>query len=149
MNPPSTREPFSDSDRFQRKDFLTRLINQNDSCQLASLHRQHPNGCFLHKHLPCTHRLLECHTFLALTKPNPSIAQAIQLELKLCDSTSARYASSEGGHLNVIIIVKPLHPIHLLLFLPYLLLVIRTHPNYPLFPLLPLNPLYLHILSPT
>ena len=100
MNPPSTREPFSDSDRLafiQRKDFITRLINQNDSCQLASLHRQHPNGCFLHKHPPCSHRLLECRTFLALANPNPSIVQAIQRELKSSNSTSARYASSEGG----------------------------------------------------
>jgi len=150
MNPLSTHLPFSDSDRLafiQRKDFLTRLINQNDSCQLASLHRRHRNGCFLYKHLPCTHRLLKCRSFLALTKPNPSIAQAIQRELKSSDSLAMLLV--KWGHLNLIIIVKPLHPIHLLLFLPYLLLVIRTHHNYPLFPFLPLNPLYLHILSPT
>ena len=81
------------SDRLaynQRKDLLTRLVNQNDVCKLASLHRQHPNGCFLHKRLPCKHRLLECRTFLGLAKP--SIAPAIQLEVNSNASTSAHYA---------------------------------------------------------
>ena len=101
MNPPSSRDSISDSDRLaynQRKDLLTRLVNQKDICKLASLHRQHPNGCFLHKHIPCKHRLLECRTFLNLA--NPSIAQAIQLEVNSNASTSARYASSEGGSDN-------------------------------------------------